>query len=214
MSSNIVASGIRRRLPAEDRRRQVLSVARRVFAERGYEDTSIDEIAAAAGVTKPIVYRHFEGKHDLYQAVLEEHLGDLIKRLWVALASSADPKERLRAGLTAYFEFVGERPDGFAIIAEAGMRRVHRQNAQLAAAWDALAEGVARTVGDVLRGNGLDPAGAPIYARALIGMTQAVAMWWLRARKHTVDELVDHLLALTWRGFDGLPRHPHADDRF
>ena len=67
---------------------------------------------------------------------------------------------------------------------------------------------MARTVGDILRGAGLDPTGAPVYARALVGMAQGVAEWWTRTRRMPKEALADYLLALTWRGFDGLPRNP------
>jgi AcrR family transcriptional regulator len=195
-------------MKAPERREQILSTGRRLFAQWGYEETSVDDIADATGVTKPIVYRHFASKRDLYLAVLEDHLNDLIARLWVALSSSPDPRERLRRGIEAYFRFVDEREDGFRMLVEAGARFDPGARAKLASAWDTLADGVARTVGDILRAAGLDPAGAPVYARAMIGMTQAVADWWVRTKRVPIDELVDYLLALTWRGFDGLPRQP------
>lgn len=193
---------------APERREQLVRVARRLFAEAGYEDASLDAVAARAGVTKPIVYQHFSGKRDLYLSVLEEHLSDLIGRLWVALSVSPDPRDRLRAGLRAYFAFVEERPDGFRMLVEAGVRNDPPTQAKLGDTWDTLADGIARTAGDLLRAAGLDPAGAPVYARALIGMTQSVADWWSRTRRISREEAVDYLLALTWRGFDGLPRHP------
>lgn len=195
-------------MPATDRREQILATARRVFAERGYEQTGVDSIADAIRITKPVIYRHFTSKQDLYLAVLEEHLSDLIRRLWVALSAAPDPRERLRAGLEAYFEFVEQRADGFRMIVEAGARNDPTTQAKLGTAWDTLADGIARTVGDLLRAAGLDPAGAPIYARAMIGMAQSVADWWLRTRRLPREDLVDYLLALIWRGFDGLPRHP------
>lgn len=191
-----------------DRKEQLLATGRRLFATNGYEHTTLDDIAASAGVTKPVVYRHFAGKRDLYHAVLDEHLSDLIRRLWVALSAAPDPRARLRDGLDAYFAFVDEREDGFRMLIEAGARSDPDTQARLGSAWDTLAEGVARTVGDLLRAAGLDPAGAPIYARALIGMTQSVAHWWVRTRRIPREDLVDYLLALAWRGFDGLPRDP------
>lgn len=191
-----------------ERREQILGVARDVFAAEGYERASLDDIAAGAAVTKPVIYRHFHGKRALYLAVLEEHLTELIRRLWVALSGSPDPRERLRAGLEAYFAFADEREDGFRMLVEAAARNDPEMRAKLGSAWDTLADGVARTVGDLLRAAGLDPAGAPIYARALIGMAQSVADWWLGTRRIAREDLVDYLLALTWRGFDGLPRHP------
>ena len=197
-----------KRLPADERRRQILAAAREVFGHRGAEDPSVDELAAAAGISKPILYRHFPSKRELYLAVLEDHLGDLIRRLWVGLSGSADPRERLRGALQAYVEFVDERPDGYRMLVEAGSRMDPGTRERLGTAWDTLADGVARTVGDILRGAGLDPTGAPVYARALVGMAQGVAEWWTRTRRMPKEALADYLLALTWRGFDGLPRHP------
>lgn len=195
-------------MPAAERREQILTVARRLFGEQGYEELSIDEVAAAVGVSKPIIYRHFDGKRDLYHAVLEQHLAELIRRLWVAMSSAPDPRARLRAGLEAYFAFADEREDGFRMLVEASALNDPTMRAKLGGLWDTLAEGVARTVGDLLRAAGLDVAGAPIYARALIGMAQSVADWWLQTRRSTREEIIDYLIALTWRGFDDLPRHP------
>jgi AcrR family transcriptional regulator len=197
-----------KRLPAEERKRQILVAAREVFGHRGAEDPSVDELAAAAGISKPILYRHFASKRELYLAVLEDHLSDLIRRLWVGLSSSADPRERLRSALRAYFEFVEERPDGYRMLAEAGSRMDPGTRERMGTAWDTLADGIARTVGDILRAAGLDATGAPVYARALVGMAQGVAEWWTRTRRLSKEALADYLLALTWRGFDGLPRNP------
>ena len=187
---------------------QIVGAAREVFGRRGYEGASVDELASRAGVTKPILYRHFRGKRDLYLAVLDDHLADLIRRLWVGIATSADPRERLRVSIQAFFDFVDERPDGYRMLVEAGTHVDVGTMERLGTAWDTLAEGVARTVGDILRASGLDPAGAPVYARALVGMTQGVASWWTRTKRMPKEALTDYLLALTWRGFDGLPRHP------
>ena len=197
-----------RRLPASERKLQIVAAARELFGRSGYEATGVDDIAAHAGITKPVLYRHFEGKRDLYLAVLEDHLADLIRRLWVGLSASAEPRERLRVSIQAFFEFVEERPDGYRMLVEAGTRMDDDTRERLGSAWDTLAEGVGRTVGDVLRASGLDTAGAPVYARALVGMTQAVAEWWMRSRRMPKEAVADYLLALTWRGFDGLPRNP------
>src|SRR5437763_5523467 len=197
-----------KRLPPPERRRQILAAARELFGTGDGEEPSVDQLAAAAGVSKPILYRHFSGKRELYLAVLEDHLADLIRRLWVGLSGSADPRERLRGALQAYFEFVEERPDGYRMLVEAGTRMDPGTRKRLGTAWDTLADGVARTVGDILRGAGLDPAGAPVYARALVGMAQGVAEGWRRTKRVPKEALADYLLALTWRGFDGLPRNP------
>src|SRR5437588_11541227 len=116
------SASVRRRLPPPERRRRILAAARDVFARAGYEGASVEALAARAGVTKPILYRHFAGKRDLYLAVLEDHFADLIRRVWVGLSASADPRERLRMSLHSYFDFVDQRPDGYRMLVEAGTR--------------------------------------------------------------------------------------------
>src|SRR5436309_14146215 len=101
-----------KRLPAPERKRQILAAARELFGHPGAEEPSVDRLAEAAGISKPILYRHFPSKRELYLAVLEDHLADLIRRLWVALSGSADPRERLRGAFQASFEFVDAAPAG------------------------------------------------------------------------------------------------------
>src|SRR5687768_16850473 len=113
-------------MPSAERREQLVRVAREVFAEDGYEDAVVEVIA------------------------------DLIGRLWVALAVSPDPSARLRAGLRAYFAFVEDREDGFRMLVEAGVRNDPQTQATLGSTWDTLADGIARTAGDLLRAAGLD----------------------------------------------------------
>src|SRR5919201_6218561 len=90
----------RRRLPVGERRELITEAAGRLFGERGYEGTRLDDVAAAAGVTKPILYRHFASKRDLYLALLERHREDL-PALAAAIPAEGRPEERLRAVLRA-----------------------------------------------------------------------------------------------------------------
>jgi AcrR family transcriptional regulator len=95
----------RRRLPVEERRGLIVEAAGRFFGERGYEGTRLDDVAAAAGVTKPILYRHFDSKRDLYIALLERHRADLAS-FTGAIPSEGSPAERLRAVLEVWLSYV------------------------------------------------------------------------------------------------------------
>ena len=94
---------MRQRLPLAERRALIVEAAGRLFGERGYEGTRLDEIATAAGVTKPIVYRHFDSKRDLYVALLESHRADLAT-LIPAMPSEGSVEERLRAVLEVWLD--------------------------------------------------------------------------------------------------------------
>ncbi len=95
----------RKRLPVAERRALIVEAAGRLFGDRGYEGTRLDEIATAAGVTKPILYRHFDSKRDLYLALLERHRADLSTFI-PAMPSEGSVEERLRAILDVWLDYV------------------------------------------------------------------------------------------------------------
>src|SRR5213078_1726600 len=111
-----VAQAQRRlRLDASARRAQLVDVGRKVFAEHGYEATSVEEIAARARVSKPIVYEHFGGKEGLYAVVVDREVGQIVSRIVEAI-STGSPRERLEGAALAFLTYVKERPDGFAVL--------------------------------------------------------------------------------------------------
>jgi AcrR family transcriptional regulator len=101
----VTKTTLRQRLPVEERRELVLEAAGRLFGERGYEGTRIEDIAAAAGVTKPIVYRHFDSKRDLYLALLDRHRDDL-PGFVASMPAGGSTVERLRAVLDVWLDYV------------------------------------------------------------------------------------------------------------
>src|SRR5213080_5576474 len=92
------------RLPRTERRAQLLAAAKRVFAANGYHAAAMDEIAERAGVSKPVLYQHFPGKLELYMALLDTHVDELIARVDNAMESTTDNKQRVHAAVTAYFD--------------------------------------------------------------------------------------------------------------
>ena len=102
-----VEERVRRRLPVAERRELIVEAAGRLFGERGYDGTRLDDIAVAAGVTKPILYRHFDSKRDLYLALLARHRDDLPSFLDV-IPEAGSPDERLRPVVEAWLRYVEE----------------------------------------------------------------------------------------------------------
>jgi AcrR family transcriptional regulator len=98
----------RKRLPSNERRATIIEAAGRLFGERGYDATRLDDIAAAAGVTKPILYRHFDGKQALYLALLERHRDDLASFAAV-IPDVGTPEQRLRPVLELWLDYVEAR---------------------------------------------------------------------------------------------------------
>src|SRR6476660_1331426 len=100
----------RRRMPAGERRAAILDAAMRVFADRGYHGSSIDEIAGEAGVSKALIYEHFASKQELYGELIARNARDLTQRVAGALSGVEveSTAERLATGLEAFFAFVEE----------------------------------------------------------------------------------------------------------
>ncbi|HUF33825.1 MAG TPA: TetR/AcrR family transcriptional regulator [Acidimicrobiales bacterium] len=104
------------RLPAAARRRQLLDHALEVFAERGFHSTSMNDVAEAAGVTKPVLYQHFGSKRDLYLKLLDDVGGQLQEQILLATAAAESPRGQVEAGFAAYFRFVVEHRSAFSLL--------------------------------------------------------------------------------------------------
>jgi len=194
------------RLTAAARRAQLIEIGREVFAERGYGATSVEEIAARAKVSKPILYDHFGGKEGLYAVVVDRELEHIVNRISEAVASGS-PRARLEQATLAYLTYVQERPLGFAVL----LRDAPQQ--QRSGEMPALMYDLADRVGDVFteqfREAGYDPKSAPIYAHALVGMVAFVGQWWTESNKPpSVETVASHIAALAWKGLRHLPRQP------
>jgi AcrR family transcriptional regulator len=180
------------RVPADVRRRHVVAVAAQLFAERGYGDTSMDDVAGRAGVSKPVVYGLVGDKPQLFSACARLATDELSDRVRRAVRAEVRPTDRFRAGARAFFAFVVETGplwdhlvsgEGGPVGADAeGARR--RQAAMVA---ELLAEGAGAGPGDPA----LDAVRVEALACATNGALEALARWWRDHPERDADDLAD-----------------------
>ena len=193
-----------RRLTAEARRAQLLSVAREVFAEDGYPGAAMEKIAQRAGVTKPVLYQHFEVKKELYLALLDSDMSRLLAQVSGAIESAHDNPSRIRKGLAAYFNYIEANVDSFRLL----FRETMGADPEFRESIDRFHDAAATSIGAIISdetGKSLELA--ELLARGIMGMSEAAATWWLD-RKQEIEkaELVESLAELAWRGLAALPR--------
>ena len=195
-----------RRLTASARRAQLIDVGRAVFAKRGYQATSVEEIADQAKVSKPIVYEHFGGKEGLYAVVVDREIQALLDDITGALTQNASPRVLLEQAALGLLDYVESSPDGFRILVR------DSPVAQATGGFASLISDVASQVEHLLAAEftrrRLDPKTAPMYAQALVGMVALTGQWWLDSRKPKKVEVAAHLVNLAWNGLAGLEPKP------
>jgi AcrR family transcriptional regulator len=197
-----------------ERREQLLGIGRRLFAERGFDGTSIEEIAAQAGVSKPVVYEHFGGKEGLYAVVVDREMQRLLSMVTASL-SDGHYRQKLEGAALALLEYIEESADGFRIL----VRDSHAASGTgtFGSLLSDIASEVEHILGAEFKAKGYDPKLAPMYAQMLVGMVALTGQWWLDARKPKLDEVAAHLVNLAWNGLSGLDPRPrlsaHGDQR-
>jgi AcrR family transcriptional regulator len=191
------------RLRAAERRAQLLGVARRLFARDGYRGASMESIAEAAGVTKPVLYQHFSSKRALYEALLASELGRLTEELETAFSQAEGNAERLRRGFGAYLDFVDRNEDAFRLLFTEALALDADFQQQVAE----FRRWVAGRVAAIIAAEaGLPAARARALAAAIVGMAEGAAGWWLDERRPlAAGELADELAGLAWKGFARFP---------
>ena len=193
------------RLTASARRTQLIETARGVFAKRGYEATSMEEIAAKAKVSKPIVYEHFGGKEGLYAVLVDREMDYVVSRIAEAIGTGT-PRQRVERAAMAFLSYVRDQPDGFVVLSRDAPVALARGG--MSSLLNDVAERVADVFTSTFRKAGYDPKTAPIYAHALVGMVTFVGQWWTETRKPPVEDVASHIAALAWMGLRHLPKRP------
>ncbi|MFF5899453.1 TetR family transcriptional regulator [Streptomyces argenteolus] len=193
------------RMTGKERREQLLDIGRTLFADKGFEGTSVEEIAARAGVSKPVVYEHFGGKEGLYAVVVDREMRQLLDLVTGAL-TAGHPRELLEQAAFALLDYIETYTDGFRILVR------DSPVAQSTGTFASLISDIATQVEDILglefKARGFDPKLAPLYAQALVGMVALTGQWWLDVRKPKKAEVAAHLVNLAWHGLENLESKP------
>ncbi len=175
-SRPVVTSG--RRLTADARRRQLFDVALRLFAEHGYAATTMDDIAEEAGVTKPLVYQHFESKRALYLELMDVFSHRLVDRIVEATSQAEGPRQQVELGFAAYFALMVDNEAAFRLL----YGRDAPDDPELGAALRRVEETIARAI-DPLIDAGLEPEHRLLLAHAVVGMAEGASRHWLAAQR-------------------------------
>jgi AcrR family transcriptional regulator len=189
------------RLPAEQRRRQLLDVACEVFSATGFHATSMDDIAAAAGVTKPVLYQHFPSKRALFTELLDDVGRRLLTQLVATTSSVETGRERVERGFEAYFRFVLENRAAFRLLFGASVRN----DAEFAVIVDGVLHEAADAVSALIEIEG-SVEHRRVLAHALVGVAEATSRHALSDPDASQDpeQLARWISELMWFGLRGV----------
>jgi AcrR family transcriptional regulator len=197
-------------MSSRQRREQLIMIGRQLFAERGFDATSIEEVAARAKVSKPVVYEHFGGKEGLYAVVVDREVRALLNRISAAL-TAGHPRELLEQAALALLDYIEEETDGFQVLVRESPTLSAADN--LSSVLNDVAHQVEHILGHEFKTRGYDPKLAELYAQALVGMVGLTGRWWLEARQPRKDVVAAHLVNLAWNGLSHLSAEPTMHDR-
>ena len=193
-----------------ERREQLVDVGRSLFAEKGFDGTSIEEIAAHAGVSKPVVYEHFGGKEGIYAVVVDRAVQRMLDKVTGAL-SGGSARALLEQAALALLEYIEEDADGFRILVRDSPVATTAGN--FASLISDIAGQVEHLLGREFTSRGFDASLAPLYSQALVGMVALTGQWWLDVRRPDRDEVAAHLVNLAWNGLSGMEGEPRLVTR-
>lgn len=196
----------RARMTATQRREQLVEVSRQLFAEKGFEGTSVEEIAARAEVSKPVVYEHFGGKEGIYAVVVDREIQALTSALSGALDEGGHPKVMVERSALALLDYIENSEDGFRILVRDSP--VAQATGTFSSLIGDVATQVEHLLADQFKRQQLDPRTAPIYAQMLVGMVALTGQHWLDARSPKKADVAAALVNLAWNGLSGMERRP------
>lgn len=191
------------RLPAAERRQQLLEVALETFAAKGFGETSMNEVAVAAGVTKPVLYQHFASKKALYHELVDEMGSRLEQAIFEAVAVAEGPRQQVEAGFRAYFRWAIGQGDAFRVL----FSDRNRADAELAGAIDRVEAMVADRVASLIAIEGLSPDERQVLAYGVIGIAEATSRQWLQlglGAGTDAEAFADQVARLAWSGLRGI----------
>ena len=190
------------RLSASARREQLLDVALEVFARTGYHDTSMNDVAEAAGVTKPVLYQHFESKRDLYQALLDAVGARMLKAIQEGTYEAKDGRTRTELGFRSYFRWVSDDHDAFMLLYSGNTRR----DQEFARAVRRVTNGMAQAIAPLIAAD-IDDEHRLTLAHALVGLAEGASRRLVeRGEQFDPDVIAQQVSDLAWAGLRGIHR--------
>ncbi|TMC13340.1 MAG: TetR/AcrR family transcriptional regulator [Chloroflexi bacterium] len=197
-----------RKVPRAVREPQMLEMAGRIFAARGFHDASMDEIAEAAGVSKPMLYSYFGSKDGLYFAYVNAAYRELIAAIDEAVAmAGSDPEEQLRLGTVAYYTYVDEHRHAFRVL----FREIGDPGGELASQRHRLVRRVGAAIEAMVvaaEARPWQPVDTEVLAEAWIGAARSLADWWLDHPDISAEAMTHRLLDLMLGGVRGFCNAP------
>ncbi|MGH3912112.1 MAG: TetR/AcrR family transcriptional regulator [Pseudonocardiaceae bacterium] len=201
---NDVTNPSRNRSGRREERRAVLVRAATAAIRKHGPEVAMEDIAAEAGVSKPILYRYFQDKADLYMAVSEHATGFMRAALLRGLDEQADLRILLRLVIDTYLTFIQQEPDLYRFVVRRSFPDRPVQRDPVTTNNELIAGTLAKIFHDRLSALGMDPAGSETWAHAGIGMVQTAGDWWLERRTLSREALRDYLLMMIWGALDGI----------
>ena len=190
------------RLTADARREQILDVAIDVFGRSGYFGASMNDIADAAGVTKPVLYQHFDSKGDLYSALLDEVGNRMLSAIAKATADATDGKQQTEQGFLAYFRWVAHRHHEFMLLFGGSAHRDGEFTAQIRHITEDAAEAIAPLIAVEI-----DEEHRRTLAHAIVGLAEGASRRLVGSgTAFDPDEIASEVSALAWAGLRAV--HP------
>ena len=207
MSENSAPRSRSTRMSGTERRAQLVAVGRRLFAEKGFDTTTVEQIAARAKVSKPIVYEHFGGKEGLYAVIVDREVSALLGALESSLAEQrGHPRVLMERAALAFLSYIDENEDGFRILVR------DSPATQSSGTFSSLLTDVAGRVEEILatqlRMHGYPPRDAALYAQMLVGMVAYTGQWWLETRSPAKELVAARMVNLSWYGLSALQKDP------
>ncbi|PWF27261.1 TetR family transcriptional regulator [Ancrocorticia populi] len=193
------------------RREQLIGIARELFGARGYDAVSIEEIASAAEVSKPVVYEHFGGKEGLYQVIVDREVTQLSEMLSSQMRPGLHPRDMLERIVLSLLDYIESNADGFRLLSHQSPTAVSGGTFTTVIA--DVAEQVTDLLAPVLEEQGLNPKTAPIYGQLLAGAIGRIGQWWVDVREPSKEETAAHVVNLLWLGLRSMERDPKLTAR-
>lgn len=201
-----VARKPRVRMSGSQRREQLVDVGRKLFAAKGFEAVSVEEVASKAEVSKPVIYEHFGGKEGLYAVIVDREVTSLIGTIMDAMTPAAHPRELLANAALGMLTYIEDSTDGFRILVRDSAPGT--VPGSFASTIQDIADKVEGQMASEFGSRGYSKKLAPMYAQMLVGMVSLTGQWWVDVRKPKKEEVAAHLVNLAWNGLGNLDPKP------